>query len=112
MTNKITLTITLLILILLTGCTGNPKPSKYKQLRTKHLKNFLQHYKQYESSKAIAVAVDEDKGYIVGYSYDCNSTESAKNKALRNCIHAKNSTNIKVDDTCTLYAIENHILRK
>jgi len=114
MTKKIILTTTLLAIMGLTGCTNASKPMpKYnidKEKNIEHIQRSFDLYKKHKSHKAMAVAMDAEGKYVIGYSYDCASTISANAIALNHCKKANNSASVKAEASCRIYAIENKIM--
>jgi len=114
MTKKIILTITLSGIIAITGCT-KAQVVKYKVNKEKNIERVqrsFELYKEHKLHKSMAIAMDNQGKYIIGYSYDCKSTNSAKRIALDKCRKANNNTNVKVDATCVIYAAEDQIVHQ
>ena len=116
MTKKIILTTTLSAIVGLGGCTSTPAPiQKYninKEKNIEHIRSSFELYKEYQSHKAMAVAMDKEGKYVIGYSYDCISEQSAKNIALTNCTKANNNAEVKANASCIIYATEDKIVHK
>ena len=114
MTKQIILTTTLLAMMGLSGCTSTPKPTpKYninKAKNIEHIKRTFELYTTHKSPKAMAVAMDKEGKYVIGYSYDCASTQSANMIALNRCRQANSNAPVKAEASCAIYAIENQII--
>jgi len=114
MTKRSLLTMTMLTLVGLTGCTQSPAPVKYnidKEKNIDHIERSFELYKTHQEHKAMAVAMDEEGKYVLGYSFDCATQESAKRIALENCNNANANAEVKADASCTLFALENTIVK-
>ena len=117
MTKQIILSTTLLVLIGFTGCSSKPElePIKYhfdKEKSIEHIQSSFEEYKAHKTHKAIAIAMDDDGTYVVGYSYDCASQESAKTIALTHCTKANDNAQFRVNASCIIYAIENEVVHR
>jgi hypothetical protein len=115
MTKKIILTTILSTIIGLTGCTSTPEPVKYnidKEKNIEHIERSFDLYKEHKSHKAMAIAMDSEGKYVLGYSYDCTSAQSAEKIALNNCTKANERAEVKADASCELYAVEDNIVHK
>lgn len=113
MTKKIILTITLSIWVGFTGCSNTPEPIKYninKDKQILHIENSFELYKKHKSHKAMAVAMDKEGKYVIGYSFDCASMESAKQIALDNCTKANAKALVPADTQCVIYAVEDEVI--
>ena len=113
MTKKIILTTTILTLMGLTGCTSTPEPIQYnidKAKNIEHIQRSFDLYKEHKSHKAMAVAMDSEGKYVLGYSYDCASPQSAEQIALNNCTRANDNATVKAAASCVLYAVENTVV--
>ena len=115
MAKKIILIATLSAIMGLTGCSDIPTPtSKYivnKEKNIVYIKRSFELQKNYKSHKAMAVALDDEGKYVIGYSYDCASKENAKRIALEKCNQANAYAEVKAEATCSMYAVENQIIR-
>ena len=108
MTKKNILTTTLFVLVGFTGCTSSPKLINDRQ--TKDIEKSFEHYKKFKSHKAMALAMDKKGKYMLGYSFDCASEESAKRIALDKCTKANRKAKVPADAQCAIFAIENKIV--
>jgi len=81
-----------------------------KQKSILHINRTFELYKKYKAYKAMAIAMDQDGKYIIGYAKDAKSSSDAQAIALENCQKANMHAQLKVSTACTLYAIENVIL--
>ncbi len=79
---------------------------------SKTLDKSFEEYKIYNSYKAMAVAIDNDGRYAMGYSYDYSSQDKANKGAIKQCNDANTNPATKVNAECELYAIDNDIVRK
>ena len=116
MTQKIILAATLSAIVGLTGCTSTSSAiQKYninKDKNIEHIQRSFELYAEHKSHKAMAVAMDKEGKYVIGYSYDCTSEQSAKNIALNNCTKANNNADVKAEASCVIYAVEDKIVHK
>lgn len=71
----------------------------------------FEEYKTYGSYKAMAVAMDDDGRYSMGYASDYSSQSQANQKAIGHCTDANNKSEYKVNAECEIYAIDNDIVR-
>jgi len=78
---------------------------------SKTLDKSFEEYKTYNSHKAMAVAMDDDGRYAMGYSYDYSSQDKANKRAIKQCNDANDQSVNKVTAKCELYAIDNDIVR-
>jgi len=114
---NILITLVLMTILGLNACTSVKKPTLYyidKEKNINDIENLLKQNMAYKSHKAIAVAMDSEGKYILGYSYDCASEESAKSIALNRCRLANENaeSESQVTATCVIYALENNIVHK
>lgn len=110
-------TLVTIALVVLTSCasTSKQKTIQYNIDRAKnisHIERSFQLYTKYKTHKAMAVAIDNEGRYVIGYSYDCGSDESAKNIALNNCTRANNNTKFSADTSCVIYAVADKVIYK
>jgi len=124
MKRKITLLVTVLAGVGMTSCsipylesesTGSKSYvcKNYSIDKDKSIKNIAKAYdgyKDYEGRKAMAVAMDKEGRYVIGYSYDCSSEESAKRIALSKCERLNANIEIKPNAKCQIYAVGNKIV--
>ena len=72
----------------------------------------VEEYKEYKMHKAMAVAMDNDGRYAMGYAFDYATQEKAKKDAIKHCIDSNNKVTDKVKAKCEIYAIDNEIVSK
>jgi len=103
--------------ILVGGCTqtiSQNSGQKYYVDKDASINKINAFYKQYTTSnkkeKAIAVAMDKEGKYVLGYAHDAASAQSAKKIALSRCEQARTKTNVTIDAPCKLYAADNQIV--
>jgi len=72
----------------------------------------FEEYKTYKSNKAMAVAMDKDGRYAIGYSSEYSSQKRANKRAIDQCTNANNNSEYKVNAKCEIYAINDEIVRK
>ena len=99
------------------GCTqaiSQNSEQKYYVDKNESINKINAFYKQYATSnkkeKAIAVAMDKEGKYVLGYAHDAASAQSAKKIALSRCEQARTKTNVTIDAPCKLYAADNQIV--
>ena len=81
-----------------------------KKKSIKYIENAYNRYKSFKGHKAMAVAMDQGGKYVIGYSYDCASEQSAKRIALTKCEHLNANVEVKPNAKCQIYATENTIV--
>jgi len=86
------------------GCTG------LNYLDGNKLDKSFEEYKTYNTYKAMAVAMDNDGRYSMGYSSDYSSQDQANKRAIKQCIDANNRSEYKVKAECKIYAIGNDLV--
>ena len=94
------------IVVGLSGCAGSNK------VDSSIFNNSFEEYKTYKSHKAMAVAMDDDGRYAMGYSSDYSSQDGANKRAVKQCSDVNNKSTSKVNAECVIYAIDNEIVRK
>ena len=113
MTNKITLTTLMLATLGITSCSNTSTPMKYninKEKNIEHIQRSFDIYKGHNGYKAMAIAMDREGKYVIGYSFDCGSIESAKKIAFSNCTNANDKAEVKAEANCKIYAVDNAIV--
>ena len=113
MTTKITLITLISATLGITSCSNTSTPMKYninKEKNIEHIQRSFNIYKEHKEHKAMAVAMDKDGKYVIGYSFDCTSVESAKQIALNNCTNANAKAEVRSEANCQVYAVENTIV--
>ena len=113
MTPKTTLITLISATLGITSCSNTSAPMKYninKEKNIEHIQRSFDIYKEYNGHKSMAVAIDTEGKYVIGYSFDCTSSESAKQIALSNCTRANSNAEVKSDASCQIYALENNIV--
>lgn len=88
------------------GCVSSNYMGKSK------LDDSFETYKTYNSHKAMAVAMDDDGRYAMGYAYDYSSQDKANARAIKQCNDANTNPETQVNAKCEIYAIGNDIVRK
>ena len=110
---KLTLATLTLALLGMVSCSNTSTPMKYnidKEKNIEHIQRSFDIYKEHKEHKAMAVAMDKEGKYVIGYSFDCASVESAKQIALNNCTNANAKAEVKSEANCQVYAVENTIV--
>ncbi len=70
----------------------------------------FEEYKTYKAHKAMAIAMDDDGRYAIGYSSDYSSQDRANQRAIKQCTDVNNKSEYKIKAKCKLYAINNDII--
>jgi len=112
MQKALTLGITTVALIGLTGCLSNPfgggkpAPLSYKE----QVENFMTTYKTLKPNKAMAYTKGENGQYVFGQAFEYKTEAGAKARALKQCNDRRIA--LKVEKSCELLAVGDTFLKK
>jgi len=106
---KSTYTLVALALIASQGCSTKTKTIFNKEQTLLRVNNVINQHKHDKLHSALALAVDDHNNYLMGYSYDAASDESATNIAMKQC--QRKSANKILKATCQIYLLNNKMIR-
>jgi len=106
---KTTYTLVTLSLIVFQGCSTKTKSIFNKEQTLLHVNNVINQHKHDKLHSALALAIDENNNYLMGYSYDASSNESATNIAMKQCQRKSANKILKV--ACQIYLLNNKMIR-
>jgi hypothetical protein len=100
--------LSLVALPLLAGCMGYVTPMGVPLPKKSRFQVEWKHYSRLHDNKALAVAGDVSSQYVSGYAFECESQQSAVERALAACETRR--TDKRIDAPCQTYAIGNQPL--
>ena len=104
----ITYTLIASLFILLQGC-GSTHSLHHKKQTLKNVNKLIEEHRHDKLHSALAIAVDKNNNYYMGYSYDASSDESAINIAMKHCQDRSAQASLKT--SCQIYLLNNKKVR-
>ena len=98
-----------LSLIAFQGCSTKTKSIFNKEETLINVNNVINQHKHDKLHSALALSVDENNNYLMGYSYDAASNESATKIAMQQC--SNKSVDRKLKEPCQIYLLNNKTIR-
>jgi len=106
---KITYSLIALLFIAFQGCSSKTKTTFNKEQTLINVNNVINKHKHDKLHSALALSIDEKNNYLMGYSYDAASNESATNIAMKQCQNKSAGKVIKTP--CQIYLLNNKTIR-